>query len=127
MNLKRHVRNHTLTILGANSMSLFLYDGTAIRSLLMPSGDGSSPPPLLVVALNVGSYGHFAADDNSIYWASNGQGATEILNCLSDPDIPKRAADAIWDVGIDGTAAYFLAESGDANNPAVSTAWKVAK
>lgn len=119
-----------LSILGANSTSLFLYDGSTIGSVPLPSGDGRSPKPLTSVAdLNVGVNGHFAADENSIYWVVKGQANTcEIANCAgTQKALPKRAIDSMWDVGLDGSATYLLAESGDAANPAVSTVWKLAR
>jgi len=118
-----------LAILGANSSSLFVYDGSAIGSVPLPSGDGRSPKPLIAAALNVNVDGHFAADDESMYWASNGQASTcQISNCSgTQKALPKRAVDRMWDVGIDSAAVYLLAESGDAANPAVSTVWKLAK
>jgi hypothetical protein len=119
-----------LSILGANGKSLFLYDGTAIGTVPLPNGDGRGPKALIgFAALNVSMDGHFAADENAIYWAVNGQAYTcEISDCPGTQKmLPKRAADSVWDIGIDDAAIYFLAESGDANNPAVSTAWKLAK
>jgi hypothetical protein len=118
-----------LSILGANSTSLFVYEGSSIGSVPLPSGDGGRPKPLISAAeLNIGFDG-FAAADGSIYWVFEGQANTcEISNCSgTQRALPKRAGDSVRDVGIDGAAIYLLAESGDATNPAVSTIWKLAK
>jgi hypothetical protein len=118
-----------LAILGANSTSLFLYDGTSIGSVPLPSGDGGRPKPLIAVTLDVGFDGHFAADDISIYWANNGQASTcQITNCsATQKALPTRAVDRIYDVGIDTAAVYLLADSFDANNSVVSNVLKLAK
>jgi hypothetical protein len=118
-----------LTILGANSTLLFLYDGSAIASIPLPSGDGRGPTPIISVALNASNGGHFAADDSSIYWAANDRAnSCQISNCsATQKALPKRAIDYVYDVAVDGVAIYFLADSGDAKNPAVGTVWKLAR
>jgi hypothetical protein len=119
-----------LTILGANSTSLFVYDGNAIGWVPLPSGDGGAPKRLLAAAVNVGVNGRFAADDNSIYWASTGPASTcQIANCsATQKTLPKRAVDSIWDVGIDDDAIYLFAQSGvNDGNTAICTVWKLAK
>ena len=118
-----------LAILGANSTSLFLYDGSTIGSVPLPSGDGGGPKPLIAAAVNMNVHGHFAADNGSMYWASNGQANTcQIANCSgTQKALPKRSIDRIEDVGIDGTAIYLCADTTDAANPVVSTVWKLAK
>ena len=118
-----------LAILGANSSSLFLYDGTSIGSVPLPSGDGGRPNPLIAATLDAASHAHFAADDNAIYWANNGQGSTcQISNCSGTQKVlPKPAVDSIYDIDIDGTAVFMVANSFDASNPAVSNVWKLAK
>ena len=119
-----------LAILGANGTSLFLYDGNSIGSVPLPSGDGHGPKAVITSTVDVNIHGHFAADDSSMYWASYGGQASvcQIANCSgTQKALPKRAADSIYDVGIDGTAVYLLADSSDFNNPAVSTVWRLAK
>jgi hypothetical protein len=119
-----------LTILGANSASLFVYDGREIGSVPLPNGDGGSPKLLFAVALNVGGDGRFAADDTSVYWAgSNGQAVTcQIANCSgTQKTLPKRAVDSVWDIGSDAEAVYSFAQSGSLNSTSICTVWKLAK
>jgi hypothetical protein len=123
------VGTQSLTILGVNSTLLFVYDGQAIASIPLPSGDGRRPTPIISVAFDASTGGHFAADDSSIYWASNNRAnSCQISNCsATQKALPKRAIDSIYDVAVDSAAIYLLAESGDANNPAVGTVWKLAR
>jgi hypothetical protein len=119
-----------LAILAANNTSLFLYDGRVIGSVPLPSGDGGSPKPLIATALSANVDGHFAADDSAMYWVSNSQANTcQISNCSgTQKALPKRAIDAINDVGIDAAAVYLFAQSGVTDNStAVCTVWKLAK
>jgi hypothetical protein len=106
-----------LKILGANSDSLFLYDGTIIRAIPLPSGDGGSPRAIIGAAVIAEIDGHFAADDESMYWVSAGQAnSCRIANCSgTQRALPKRAGDSIWDLGIDDAAVYLLAESGSSD------------
>jgi hypothetical protein len=121
----------TLILLGANTRFLFVYDGSIIGSIPLPSGDGAGPKPLIATALDTaGPDGHFAADDDSIYWASNGTANTcHASNCAgTQKTLPKRSADSIWDVAIDDTAVYLFAQSGvNGDNTAVCTVWKLPK
>jgi hypothetical protein len=118
-----------LAILGANSRSLFLYDGSSIGSVPLPSGDGGRPKPLIAAAGGVDVSGHFVADDDSMYWASSGQANTcQIANCSgTQKALPKRSVDRIEAVNIDGTSVYLLADTTDADNLVVNTVWKLAK
>ena len=118
-----------LTILGANSTSLFVYDGSAIGSVPLPSGDVGSPAPLILTGLNPGTDGNFAVDDNSMYWAANGAANTcQISTCaMTLKTLPKRAVDSIYDVGLDSAAVYLFAQSGLYNSTAACTVWKLAK
>jgi hypothetical protein len=116
--------NAPLAILGANSTSLFLYDGSAIGSVPLPNGDGLSPKPLIT------AHGRFAADDRSMYWASNSGVATtcQISDCQRTQRIlPKRDIDMIYDVGIDDAAVYWFALSGTVEGAKLCTVWKMAK
>jgi hypothetical protein len=120
----------SLAILGANSTALFVYDGSSIGSVALPSGEGGSPRPVIATVLNVGVDGHFAADDDAMYWVSNGQVNTcHVSNCSGTQEaLPKRAADVTWDVGLDGAAVYLLADSGISDNGTkVCTVWKLAR
>jgi hypothetical protein len=119
-----------LTILGANSSSLFVSDGTAISSVPLPSGDGGSPHALIVSGVNTNIHGHFAADDRRMYWTDNGgQGhVCDVSNCQgTQKALPKRGVERFEDVGADETAVYLLADSSDATNKAIATVWKLAK
>jgi hypothetical protein len=117
-----------LTILGANSSTLFVYDGDAIGTVPLPSGDGRSPKVLVAATVTENVDGRFAADDRSIYWVSEDDVDTcELSNCAGTrKSLPKRPADRFDDVGIDAAAVYLLANSGDAT-PAASTVWRLAR
>jgi hypothetical protein len=118
-----------LTILGANSSSLFLYDGSSIGSIPLPSGDGGMPKPVITTALNPNVDGHFAGDDSSIYWVNNGSVETcELSRCASSlRTLPKRAQDEVEDVGIDDAAVYWLAADSTGGSLAGCTVSKLAR
>jgi hypothetical protein len=102
-----------LVALGANSTSLFVYDGSDIGSVPLPSGDGGSPRRLVGTTLTPGVDATFAADDHSIYWVSDSVVETcEISNCISTQRLlPKSSTDNIYDVGIDDVAVYWVSRT----------------
>jgi hypothetical protein len=118
-----------LAILGANSSAMFLYDGTAIASVPLPSGDGGRPKPLFAATVDSSLDGHFVADDNAIYWANNGIAMTcRLSDCPGTiTTLPKRSGDSIADVGIDSTAIYWVAGGSFVNSTSACTVWKLAR
>jgi hypothetical protein len=122
--------NTSLTILGANSTDLFLYDGSSIGHIPLPSGNAGAPIPLITTALQVGQDGRFAADDTSIYWANQSVQTCQIANCAATMRaLPSRSVDTVMDVGVDDQAIYWGATSPDTDSAGIdgSTVWKLAK
>jgi hypothetical protein len=119
-----------LSILGANSTSLFLYDGKAISFVPLPSGDARPPTVLIATDVNTNLHGHFAADSRRMYWTDNSRqgNACEIANCSgTQKALPKRSTDRLEDLGADADAIYLLADSSATSSTAASAVWKLAK
>jgi hypothetical protein len=119
-----------LSVLGANSTSLFLFDGESIGYVVLPSGDGEAPNPLIATPLQPHIDGRFAADDASIYWVSGSSVDTcEIASCAASvKPLPNRLGDLVTDVGVDDRSIFWAADSpGTGNVSAISTVWKLAK
>lgn len=120
----------TLTILGANSENIFLYDGSSIVYTPLPNGTGGAPHPLIATLLQPFIDGRFSADDTSIYWVGGGVQTCEIANCATTQKaLPTRSVDEVVDVGTDDQAVYWGAGSPDTDNPTrdACTVWKLAK
>jgi hypothetical protein len=85
---------------------------------------------VIVTDVKTNVHGHFASDDQRIYWTDNdGQGnACDISNCPGTRvALPERGIERFEDVGIDDAAIYLLADSSDTANVALSTVWRLAK
>jgi hypothetical protein len=119
-----------LTVLGANSTSLFLFDGESIGYVVLPSGNGGGPNPLIATSLQPHIDGRFAADDTSIYWVNGSSVDTcEIGSCAATvKPLPNRFGDSVTDVGVDDRAVFWVADSpGTGSVSAISSVWKLAK
>jgi hypothetical protein len=117
-----------LTILGANSASLYVYDGSAIGYVPLPNGTGHAPALLISASLNPGIDGHFAADDSSAYWVDQGVKACQLSNCSSSlRSLPLPAGDPVEDVGVDDQAVYSLVSTYDSAKGVSCAVWKLAK
>jgi hypothetical protein len=119
-----------LKILGANATYLFVYDGTAIGQVPLPSGNAGAPKSMITTALVPNVDGRFAADETSAYWVNQGVQTCAIANCTSTlKALPSRSIDTVKDLGIDDQAIYWGAESPNPDDPslAASTVWKLAK
>jgi hypothetical protein len=120
----------SLAILGANDSDLFLYDGTSIGYVPLPSGTQGSPTPLVTTSLSLDMGRGVAADDSSAYWANQTVQTCELVNCAATTKaLPSRSVDIVMDVGIDDQAIYWGANSPDPDSPSTDgcTVWKLAK
>jgi hypothetical protein len=120
-----------ISILAANSTLLFLYDGKAIGSVPLPSGDARIPTAVVTTTtLNPGVAAKFAADDRAIYWVSDGKASTcELADCPgTQRSLPRGDSPSIWDIGIDDAAVYLFGQHGFLDGGAVVCAvWKIAR
>jgi hypothetical protein len=117
-----------LTILGANTTSLYVYDGSTIGFVPLPNGTGQAPAPLVTAKLDPGFDGRFAADDTSAYWVDQGIKRCELSNCPSSVrSLALPSNDPVEDVAVDNEAVYWVASTYNTANGFGAVVWKVAK
>jgi len=119
-----------LSILGTNSSSLYVFDGSVIGYVPLPNGTGRPPTPVVMTTVAPHIDGQFAADDAALYWVTSDRLQTcDIVNCPATVlTLPSVTGDHVYDVGIDDKAIYWVESTYDsANGSGASTAWKLAK
>jgi hypothetical protein len=117
-----------LTILGANSAFLYVYDGSAIGYVPLPNGTGHAPTPLIGASVSPNVDGHFAVDDSSAYWVDQGVKTCQLSNCSTSlRSLPLPSSDPVEDVGIDDQAIYSLVGTYDSVNGTGCAVLKLAK
>jgi hypothetical protein len=123
--------NARLTILGANSSNIYLYDGTSVVFSPLPSGDGGNPHKLVDTQLSINMDGRFAVDETDAYWVSNGTiQSCQLSNCsVTQKTVPSPSGIQVGDVGVDAQAIYWV-NYHDGTTPsgvAYFSVWKIAK
>jgi hypothetical protein len=120
-----------VTILGANSTNIYLYDGTSVVFTPLPAGDGGSAHKLLDTALAPNVDGRFVVDDTSAYWVSNGAIETcQISDCMNTQKaVPSQSGIEVADVGLDPAALYWTNYSDGTSSSGTTyfSVWKLAR